>query len=114
MYDNVVQESPMASRANKPISVTLGPFAERVEARVKSGEYASASEVVRAGLRALDREEALLDKLFVPIDEDDPKWIAYIREKIDEAFADPRPPVPAEEVRRRIHERHRAWLARDA
>jgi antitoxin ParD1/3/4 len=114
MYDNVVQECVMATRANKPISVTLGPLAERVEARVRSGEYASASEVVRAGLRALDREDALLDKLFVPIDESHPKWIAYIREKIDEALADPRPPVSSEEVRRRILERHRARLARDA
>jgi antitoxin ParD1/3/4 len=92
----------MASRANKPISVTLGPFAERVEARVRSGEYASASEVVRAGLRALDREEALLDRLFPPIDEDDPEWIAYVREKIEESLADPRPPIPAEEAFARL------------
>jgi antitoxin ParD1/3/4 len=96
----------MATRANKPITVTLGPLAERVEARVRSGAYASVSEVVRAGLRALEREEALLERIFQPVDEDDPELIAYVREKIDEAFADPRPPVPAEEVRRRIHERH--------
>jgi len=92
----------MAGRANKPISVTLGPLAERVEERVRSGEYASASEVVRAGLRALDREDALLDKLFVPIDEDDPRWLAYVREKVDEAFTDPRPPIPADEAFERL------------
>jgi antitoxin ParD1/3/4 len=104
----------MATRANKPITVTLGPLAERVEARVRSGAYASVSEVVRAGLRALEREEALLERLFEPIDEDDPKWIAYVREKIAEADADPRPPVPSEVVRERILEWHREHAERDA
>jgi antitoxin ParD1/3/4 len=114
MYDIVIQEARMATRANKPISVTLGPLAERAEARVRSGDYASISEVVRAGLRALDREDAMLERLFPPIDESDPEWIAYVREKIEEALADPRPPISSEEVNRRIHERHRARLARDA
>ena len=88
----------MATRTNKPITVTLGALAERVEARVRSGDYASVSEVVRAGLRALDREEAMLERLFPPIDEADPEWIAYVREKIDEALADPRPPIPIEDA----------------
>jgi len=92
----------MATRANKPITVTLGPLAERVEARVRSGDYASVSEVIRAGLRALDREDALIERLFVPIDEDDPKWIAYVRDKVEEALADPRPPIPAEEAFARL------------
>ena len=104
----------MATRANKPVSgdkpvsVTLGSLAERVEARVRSGEYASISDVVRAGLEALEREDALLERLFPPIDENDPQWIAYVREKVEEALADPRPPVPADEVKRRILEWHRA------
>ena len=92
----------MGTRANKPITVTLGPLAERVEARVRSGDYASVSEVIRAGLRALDREDALIERLFVPIDEDDPKWIAYVRDKVEEALADPRPPIPAEEAFARL------------
>ena len=104
----------MATRANKPITVTLGPLAERVEARVRSGAYASVSEVVRAGLRALDREEAMLERIFQPIDEDDPKWIAHVREKVEEALADPRPPVSAEEVKRRILEWHRERTERAA
>lgn len=104
----------MASRANKPVTVTLGPLAERVEARVRSGDYASVSEVVRAGLRALDREEALLERLFVPIDEDDPEWIAQVREKIEEAFADPRPPIPAEEAFARLDAHIAARKARRA
>jgi antitoxin ParD1/3/4 len=98
----------MATRANKtfsadkPVSVTLGALAERVEARVRSGEYASVSDVVRAGLEALDREDKMLERLFPPIDENNPEWIAHVREKVEEAFADPRPPIPAEEAFARL------------
>ena len=42
-------------RTSRPITVTLGDLQERVELRVKSGAYASASEVMRAAVRALDR-----------------------------------------------------------
>ena len=51
-------------RTSKPITVTLGEMQGKVEERVKSGEYSSASEVIRAGLRALDREEEALDELW--------------------------------------------------
>lgn len=74
----------MPARANKPISVTLGPLAERAESRVKSGDYSSISEVVRAGLRALDREDAALD--------------ALLKAKVEEALADKRPILPAAEA----------------
>lgn len=74
----------MATRLNKPISVTLGPLAARAEARVKSGDYASVSEVLREGLRALDREEeAMLD---------------LVRKRLAEMDADPRPGVPIKEA----------------
>ncbi|MDQ8758323.1 type II toxin-antitoxin system ParD family antitoxin [Sphingosinicella sp. LHD-64] len=95
----------MPARANKPVSVTLGPLGARAEARVKAGDYSSLSEVVRAGLRALEREEALLDRLFQPIDHDDPADLAWVRAKIDEALSDPRPPIPAEEVFARLNDR---------
>jgi len=79
-------------RTTKPITVTLGEMQARVEARVKSGAYSSASEVVRAGLRALDREEEALDEI----------W----RRKIQEAYDDPRPSIPAEEVFERLERKH--------
>ena len=53
----------------------------------------SASEVIRAGLRALDREEAMVDQV--------------MREKIRASLADPRPDVPAEEVFARLRTHHR-------
>ena len=79
-------------RTNRPISVTLGELQPGVEARVKSGAYASASEVMRAALRALDREEAAVDD--------------WLRQRVDEAFADPRPNVPAREVFKRLKSHH--------
>lgn len=79
-------------RTSRPITVTLGELQERVEARVKSGAYASASEVVRAAVRALDREEVALNE--------------WLRERVDEAFADPRPNVPASAVFQRLRAHH--------
>ena len=78
------------ARTSRPITVTLGDLRERVEARVKSGAYASASEVLRAALRALDREEAALG--------DRP------RQGLDEA---PSPPnLLAREVFKRLRDHH--------
>lgn len=65
------------SRASQPVTVTLGEMKASVDERVRTGRYASASEVLRAGLRALDREEAALDD--------------WMRLKVQEAFEDPRP-----------------------
>ena len=90
----------MMNRASKPVTVTLGQLTERAQAHVESGRYASISEVVRAGLRALDREEAALD--------------AIMREKIAEALTDPRPSVPMEEVFADLRARHLSRTARGA
>jgi antitoxin ParD1/3/4 len=79
--------------------VTLGELQAKVDERVRSGEYGSASEVVRAGLRALDREEAALDD--------------YLRSKIREALDDPRPSVPLDDVFERLERRHAARIEAD-
>ena len=71
-------------RKTKPVTVTLGDMKDRAEARVRSGAYASMSEVVRAGLHALDREEDALNR--------------WMREKIEESLSDPRPSIPAADV----------------
>jgi antitoxin ParD1/3/4 len=72
----------------KAVSVTLGEMAEHAERHLASGRFSSMSEVVRAGLRALDREEAALDTL--------------LRAKVEEALADERPPVPMAEAFARV------------
>ena len=79
-------------RTSKPISVTLGPQQASLERRLRSGQYDNASEVLRQALRALDREEALLDEV--------------LREKVKAAMADPRPSVPAGDVFKRLRGRH--------
>jgi antitoxin ParD1/3/4 len=79
-------------RTSRPITVTLGDLHDHVESRVQSGAYASASEVVRAAIRALDREENAVND--------------WLRQRVDEAFADPRPNVPASDVFSRLREHH--------
>jgi antitoxin ParD1/3/4 len=79
-------------RTSKPISVTLGPQQASLERRLQSGQYNNASEVLRQALRALDREEAVLDEA--------------LRENIKTSMADPRPSVPADGVFRRLRARH--------
>jgi len=78
-------------RASKPITVTLGKQQASLDVHLASGNYESASEVLRAGLRALDREQKTLD--------------ALMRAKIQEALDDPRAPVPAAEVFSRLRKR---------
>lgn len=70
------------------VTVTLGGMGERARAHIASGRYASMSEVVRAGLRALDREEEQLN--------------AIMKAKIEEALRDPRPSISLDEAMERI------------
>jgi antitoxin ParD1/3/4 len=79
-------------RTSRPVTVTLGKQQSILEASLASGQYESASEVVRAALKALHREEHILTEI--------------MREKIRASMADPRADVPAEGVFARLRERH--------
>ena len=83
----------MAARSTKPVTVTLGALGGMVQERVSSGHYASASEVVRAGLRALEREEAALDEV--------------LSQMVRETLANPGELIPHDEVFARLEELHR-------
>lgn len=78
----------MATRAAKPVTVTLGAQGEGARRRVDSGQYASMSEVVRAGLRALQREEQAVDEA--------------LRARIAASLADPRASIPHDQVFARL------------
>ena len=79
-------------RTSRPVTVTLGDIQRQVDARVKSGDYASVSEVLRAAVRALAREEAAVNE-----------WLGR---RVDEAMADPRPNRPARKVFKRLRDHH--------
>jgi len=80
---------------NEKISVSLpSHMVDAIRSRVEAGYYASTSEVMRAALRALDREEHVLDQV--------------ADAKIREALEDPRPAIPAEEVFDRLERLHAA------
>jgi len=81
----------MAATQNTVV-VDLGPLRKAVEERVKTGSYASADEVIRAGLLALEREEAGTNE-----------WLIQLAE---ESLADPEPSIPAAEVFRELRAIH--------
>ena len=78
--------------AQNTVVVDLGPMRRSVEERVKSGSYASADEVIRAGLLALEREEASTNE-----------WLIQLAE---ESLADPRPSIPAAQVFRELRAKY--------
>ena len=74
------------------------------------GDEASAEAGAAGAIGTLS--EAECDRIFPPIDEDDPEWQAYVRRKVRESLDDPRPSIPAEEVRRYLRELHEARMKR--
>lgn len=79
-------------RTSKPLTVTLGQQQAILDEQISSGAFSSASEVLRAGLRALEREQNALDEL--------------MRRRVHEAMADPRPDIEASEVFARLRRLH--------
>ena len=76
--------------------------ADFIDEKVASGAFASASEVVRAGLRALQERDAAVER--------------WLREEVAPAYdaiiADPGRAIPIDEVTARIRARHAAKLER--
>jgi antitoxin ParD1/3/4 len=85
----------MAAASNF-ITVDLGPLRQHVEERVQSGLYENADQVIRAGLEALDREEAACNG------SDNSQLIKLA----EETLADPRPSIPAGEVFRKLRAKY--------
>ncbi|MCX7320955.1 MAG: type II toxin-antitoxin system ParD family antitoxin [Hyphomicrobiales bacterium] len=79
-------------RNSKPITVTLGNQQTSIDRRLASGEYDSASEIVRAGLRALDREEEVLNQI--------------LRDKLRVALDGSGPDISAKDVFARLRAHH--------
>jgi len=77
-------------------SIHLGEhFEQFVRDRITRGRYQNVSEVVRAGLRLLEESEMALEAR-----------AKLLKDKIDEAWDDPRPSVLADEAFARIEAIH--------
>jgi len=89
-------------RTTQQFSITLPhEMAEAVERKIKSGAYASVSEVVRDGVRALLERDAAVDR--------------WLREEVvpghKEYLADPAKGIPADAILGRIKARRAARKA---
>ncbi len=76
--------------------------ARYIDSLVDSGSYASASEVVRAGLRALQERDAAIER--------------WLRDEVapiyDAMLADPFRAIPAEDVMAAVRNRHAQRMKR--
>ena len=85
-------------RTTQQMSITLpNELAVAVRAKVASGEYASESEVIRVGLRALIARDRAVER--------------WLREKVGPAYdalkADPSRAVSAAQIRARLASEHK-------
>jgi len=86
-------------RTTRQLSITLpNEMADALRERVRSGAYASESEVIRDGLRALFARDQAVD--------------AWLREEVaasyDALMADPNDVATADDVRTQLAARHAA------
>lgn len=91
-------------RTTRQMSITLpNEMADAVKSHVESGAYASESEVIRDGLRALFAREDAVES-----------WLrTEVAAAYDEVQADPSRSVSSETLRAHLAERHRAHVAPD-
>lgn len=93
----------MASTEKRTVSLPAEQ-ASYIDGLVASGAYATASEVVRAGLRALQERDAAVER-----------WLREEVVPVAEAMAvDPSRGIPAEQVLASLRERHAARMKRRA
>ncbi len=90
-------------RTTQAISITLPhDMLDMVRAKVASGDYASESEVIREGLRALQMRDAAFE--------------TFLRDEAAKSYDDykayPGIGVPASKVTAELDSRHRARLAK--
>ncbi len=92
-------------RNTQPLTVTLPhEMAAMVKAKVASGEYATESEVVRDGLRALQARDAALGA-----------WLhGEVARSYDDFAADPSIGIPADQMMGRLRASYRKRLPKIA
>lgn len=85
-------------RSTQQFSVTLpNEMAKMVKARVSSGEYASESEVIRDGLRALEARERVVDEWLT-------KEVATAYDKLE---SDPASALTLDQIRQHLSDKHK-------
>lgn len=82
-------------RSTQQFSITLPrEMAEQIDRKIESGAYATVSEVVRDGIRALLERDAAVEK-----------WLQQeVVRSVEEYRADPSTGISADEVMQRVHE----------
>jgi len=90
-------------RSTQQFSITLpNEMADVVKSKVAAGEYATESEVIRDGLRALMARDRAVES-----------WLhTQVGPAYDALKADPSRAVPIEEVRARLASEHKTALAK--
>jgi len=88
-------------RNSQQLNITLSPeMAEMVRAKVESGEYSSASEVIHEGLRSLQKEDSAI--------------AAWLRDEVAPVYeamkADPTLVVSAEQMQATLAAAYKAAL----